>query len=76
MSLRGRFPRSKPLFDEVFPVKRGLPRRHTCPAVSHRRPQDRSADARGIPAAVAGSARESGVDRTVAGQGKTRQNSY
>jgi hypothetical protein len=29
----------------------------TCPAVSHRRPQDRFADARGIPAAVAGGAR-------------------
>ncbi|MFZ5881380.1 MAG: hypothetical protein ACOY0R_18590 [Chloroflexota bacterium] len=30
---------------------------NTCPAVSHRRPQDRCADARGIPAAVAGGAR-------------------
>ncbi len=37
-------------------------RNHTRQAVSHRRPQDRFADARGIPAAVTGSAREDGVD--------------
>jgi len=35
-----------------------IPSSHTCPVVSHRCPQDRFTDARGIPAAVAGGARK------------------